>query len=148
MGLLERETVRGVGRASPASQPKPITLTARTQPFHSERKAQKWEKEECSLSRWKVGFFLLFFFFPQHCDFSGSWNQLSLYGRAAPEAQNFSSCSLPSLGSAFCALTDFKIRCFCFPVVSGSPFGTDMTGLRRAEKFVTSSHFGNVSPAQ
>lgn len=64
----------------------------------------------------------------------------------------FQLLALLSLGAAVsvlsCTVIDFQIRCFCFPVVSGSPFGTDMTGLRLAEKFVTSSHFGNVSPVK
>lgn len=64
----------------------------------------------------------------------------------------FQLLALLSLGAAVsvlsCTVIDFQIRCFCFPVVSGSPFGTDMTGLRLAEKFVTSSHFENVSPVK
>lgn len=147
MGLLERETVPGVCRASPVSQTKPITPDSTNSMislrFQSEGRAQKWEKEKCPLSGWKL--------FSQHCDFSWELEpaMLSLHGRAAPRAGTFPAARPPLPGCCcFCAVIEFKIRCFCFPVVSGSLFGTDMTGLRQAEKSVTSSHFGNVSPVK
>lgn len=100
MGLLERETVPGVCRASPASQTKPITPDSTDSMislrFQSEGKAQKWEKEKCTLSLWKL--------FSQHWDFSWELRPADPQSpwQGCSAGRNFSSCSPSSLPGCCC----------------------------------------------